>query len=53
MPEALAGAARAIESLLERQEEYAEKISAILDETIANFGRSGEAGGQYIIDRLR
>ena len=25
MPEALAGAARAIESLLERQEEYAEK----------------------------
>ena len=42
----------AIEELLGSSEKYASKIADIRQKYIANFGRSAEVGGQYIIDQI-
>ncbi len=42
----------AIEELLGSSEKYAFKIAEIREKYIANFGRSAEVGGQYIINKL-
>jgi YidC/Oxa1 family membrane protein insertase len=42
----------AIEELLGSSEKYAAKIKEIRETYIANFGKSAEVGGQYIIDKL-
>ena len=34
-------------------ESYSERIAKIRDKYIANFGRSGEVGGQYLIDEVK
>lgn len=51
-PEHLENVAEEINKLLNSADEYRENITAIVDKYIANFGRSGEIGGRYIIDRL-
>jgi YidC/Oxa1 family membrane protein insertase len=43
----------AIRGLLDKGPEYTEKIRKIRDEYIFNFGKSGEAGGGYIVERLQ
>ncbi len=40
-------------NLLNSKEKYADIISKIVQEHIANYGHAGEVGGQYIINRLR
>ena len=42
----------AVEELLESGEKYRAKIEVIKNTYIANFGRSAEVGGQYIIEKL-
>ena len=42
----------AIEELLASGEKYAVRIEEIRDKCIANFGKSAQIGGQYIIDKL-
>jgi YidC/Oxa1 family membrane protein insertase len=42
----------AVEELLGSSEKYAAKIAQIRQTYIANFGKSAEVGGQYIIDQL-
>ena len=51
-PEALEGLADRIRSLLE-DESYGDRIRGIREKTIANFGRSGEVGGRYILDQVK
>ena len=46
------GLAEKIRALLE-DESYSERIAKIRDKYIANFGRSGEVGGQYLIDEVK
>ncbi|MGE5633330.1 MAG: membrane protein insertase YidC [Caulobacteraceae bacterium] len=52
-PERLENIAEEINKLLDSAEKYRETITSIVDKYIANFGRSGEVGGRYIIDRLQ
>ena len=42
-----------IVSLLGSQDKYAERIKAIREKYIANFGTSGQVGGKYIISQLK
>lgn len=42
-----------IDGLLKNGGEYAERIFAIRDRYIANFGQSGAVGGKYILSRLK
>ena len=51
-PAEMNGLAEKIRSLM-TDEEYGERIAEIRDRYIANFGHSGEAGGQYIINEIR
>ena len=51
-PEETAGLAGKIRSLLQ-DESYGGQIRAIREKYIANFGRSGEAGGKYILEEIR
>ena len=51
-PEALEGLADRIRSLLE-DESYGDRIRGIREKTIANFGRSGEVGGRYILEQIK
>ena len=51
-PEALEGLADRIRSLLE-DESYGDRIRGIREKTIANFGRSGEVGGTYILEQIK
>lgn len=41
-----------INELLDNSEAYADQIKQIRDKYIANFGRSGEIGGKYILEQL-
>ncbi|MDR1074414.1 MAG: membrane protein insertase YidC [Treponema sp.] len=43
----------AVKELLSKTSDYTEKIQKIREEYIYNFGKSGEMGGRYIIERLR
>lgn len=52
-PDDLAGIDGKINGLLEHGEDYREKILSIRETYIANFGKSGEVGGRYIIDALK
>ena len=51
-PEELSGLAEKI-SALAADESFAGRIRQIRETYIANFGRSGEVGGQYLIDLIR
>ena len=51
-PEALEGLAEKIRNLLE-DESYGDRIRGIREKTIANFGKSGEVGGAYILDQVK
>ncbi len=51
-PDALGGLAEKIRALL-ADGTYGERIAGIRDRYIANFGRSGEVGGQYLIDSVK
>ena len=51
-PEALEGLAGKISGLLE-DESYGDRIRGIREKTIANFGKSGEVGGRYILDQVK
>lgn len=42
-----------IDRLFASADDYQKQISMIVDKYIANFGRSGEVSGQYIINRLK
>lgn len=42
-----------VERLFSSQEEYKETITNIVNQYISNLGKSGEIGGQYIIDKLK
>ncbi len=52
-PDALSGTHEKLLELLEHRDEYRERNYQLRDKYIANFGHSGEVGGQYIIDSLR
>ena len=39
--------------LFERQKDYQERNIRLRNQYIANYGRSGEAGGKYIIESLK
>lgn len=52
-PGELTGFGKMIENLLEKTESYVDKNKALRDRYIANFGRSGEVGGEYLIASLR
>ena len=51
-PDGLEGLDEKIRELLENGRAYEEKILTIREKVIANFGKSGEVGGQYIISQL-
>lgn len=51
-PDRLDGLAEKIRELL-ANESYGERIRAIREKYIANFGRSGEVGGQYLIEAVK
>ena len=51
-PDGLDRLCPAVEELLGSSEKYAAKIAEIREKYIANFGRSAEVGGQYIIDKI-
>ena len=51
-PGEIPGLAEKIRGLLE-DESFGERIRGIREKTIANFGRSGEVGGRYILDEIR
>ena len=51
-PETLEGLAGKICGLLE-DESYGDRIRGIREKTIANFGRSGEVGGKYILEQVK
>lgn len=52
-PDELTGFGEKIENLLEKTESYVDKNKGLRDRYIANFGRSGEIGGEYLIAALR
>ncbi|NLV59041.1 MAG: membrane protein insertase YidC [Clostridiales bacterium] len=51
-PDDLSLATETVAYLLEHSEEYREKIETIFTQTIANFGHSGQASGQYIASAI-
>ena len=51
-PEEVTGLAEKIRGLLE-DESYGERIRGIRNKYIANFGKSGEVGGKYILEEIR
>ena len=51
-PKEIEGLAEKIRALL-GDESYSGRIAEIRDKYIANFGRSGEVGGQYLIDEIK
>ena len=51
-PNDLIGLDKKIDALLENSEAYADQIKQIRDKYIANFGKSGEIGGKYILSQL-
>ena len=51
-PQEIEGLAEKIRALL-GDESFSGRIAEIRDKYIANFGRSGEVGGQYLIDEIR
>ena len=51
-PDSFEGLADRIRALL-ADESYGERIRGIRAQYIANFGRSGEVGGQYLIDAVK
>ena len=51
-PEALEGLADKIRGLL-GDESYGDRIRGIREKTIANFGKSGEVGGRYILEQIK
>ena len=52
-PTALDGLSNKIDALLENGEQYSQQILAIREKYIANFGRSGQVGGKYILSQLK
>ena len=51
-PGSFAGLSEKIRALLQ-DESYSDRIRAIREKTIANFGRSGEVGGEYILSAVK
>ncbi len=51
-PGSFAGLSEKIRALLQ-DESYSDRIRAIREKTIANFGRSGEVGGEYILNAVK
>ena len=51
-PGSFAGLSEKIRALL-HDESYSDRIRAIREKTIANFGRSGEVGGEYILSAVK
>jgi len=52
-PKKLDGLNEQIVELLDSKEKYAARIEEIREKYIANFGRSGEVGGKYILSQLK
>lgn len=52
-PDKLEGLAGQIDGLLADGAAYADKILSIRETYIANFGKSGEVGGRYILSQLK
>ena len=52
-PDGMEGIAGKIDELLKNGGAYAQQILAIREKYIANFGRSGEVGGRYILNALK
>ena len=52
-PEKLDGLNDQIQNLLISQDKYAKHIEEIREKYIANFGTSGQVGGQYILSQLK
>lgn len=52
-PKALDTLPAQLERLLKNSSEYAQRILAIREKYIANFGQSGVVGGKYILSRLK
>ena len=52
-PKDIPGLTGQIETLLQKGEDYRERILSLRETYIANFGHSGEIGGRYIIDALK
>ena len=51
-PGSFSGLSEKIRALLQ-DESYSDRIRAIREKTIANFGRSGEVGGEYIFSAVK
>lgn len=51
-PGSFAGLSEKIRALLQ-DESYSDRIRAIRERTVANFGRSGEVGGEYILSAVK
>ena len=51
-PEGIEGLAEKSRGLLE-DESFSDRIRGIREKTIANFGRSGEVGGRYILEQVK
>ena len=51
-PGSFSGLSEKIRALLQ-DESYSDRIRAIREKTVANFGRSGEVGGEYILSAVK
>ena len=51
-PNNFAGMSEAINYMLKNKDEYTDKIRNIRNKYVANYGKSGEVAGKYIINRL-
>lgn len=51
-PGSFSGLSEKIRALLQ-DESYSDRIRAIRERTVANFGRSGEVGGEYILNAVK
>lgn len=51
-PGSFEGLSEKIRALLQ-DESYSDRIRAIREKTVANFGRSGEVGGEYILNAVK
>ncbi len=52
-PNEMTGLADKIDSLMANENQYAEKILALREKYISNFGKSGEVGARYILTQLK
>lgn len=52
-PEDLSGLDKKLRTLLEKAPDYRQHIGQLRDTYIANFGKSGEIGGRYILTQLK